>query len=300
MLASDLISATESHLMSGDRDELNALANTIANTDTSITITYEMNGVQPGSYLCIDLEILYVWSTDETNKTALVQRGMVGSVPDAHTAGSVIYVNPKVSKFDIFNALNAQINDMSIPPGGLFQAKQFQLVTQPVQETYTIPALNADLIDILEIRYQPPGPSLEWPRIRRNDFQILRNMPLTGDGGFTTGLGLRIDPQLYPGRPMNVTYMAGFSPITHLDDDVAAVTGIPVSALDIPPLGAAYRLITVREAKRSFAEAAVDSRRANEVPSGSAARAGGAIYNLLKQRMKSEYLTLVAVYPETR
>lgn len=296
-LASDLISDTERHLMSGDRDEINALAATIANTDQTITVTYELGGIAQGAYLGLDLEVLYVWAVDENTKTVTVQRGMVGSVPATHSANAIVYVNPKVSKWDMFNALNAQINDMSTPPGGLFQVKEFTLTSEAVRESYPIPA---GVIDILEIRYQPPGPAMRWNRIGRHDYQVMRNMPTTGDGGFGTGTGLRIEPRLYPGRVITVRYAAVFDTLTTLDDDVTAVSGIPQSAVDIPSLGAAYRLITVKEAKRSFMESQGDSRRAGEVPPGSAARAGAAILNLLNDRMKSEYMQLVTQYPETR
>src|SRR5882724_12756573 len=109
-LTSDLISDTERVLMSGDRDEINSITNPVANTDQTLTVRYDLGGINQGAYLALDLEILYVWSVDENSKTATVQRGMLGSTPAAHVANTIVYVNPKLSKWDMFNAVNAQIN----------------------------------------------------------------------------------------------------------------------------------------------------------------------------------------------
>src|SRR5439155_7776767 len=145
--------------------------------------------------------------------------------------------------------LNVEIRDVSTPPNGLWQAKHFTLTTQPVKRTYTIPTLNSDLLDVLEVRYIEPGAEKAWVRMSRWEFSVLRNMPTSGDGSFTTGFGLRFDRGMYPGRTMNVVYAAPFSELATLTDDVVSVTGLPATAVDIPPLGAAARLMGVREAK---------------------------------------------------
>lgn len=292
-----LISDTERLLLTGDRDELNQLASSVSDTVTSFTFTYDNQGIQQGSYISIDLEVCYVWAVNTSAKTATVQRAMLSTTAAAHDASSIVYVNPKFTKWDIFNALNVELADLAPE---LFQVKSFDLTTQPVQKTYTVPAINTDLLEILEIRYQPPGAELQWARITRWTQSVLRDMPTTGDGGFSSGMGIRIDDALYPGRVMTVRYAAPFTALTSLTNNVESVTGLPASAIDIPPMGAAARLMGVREAKRAFAESEVDTRRASEVPVGASARAAQVILTLLESRVRSEVMALRQQWPMTR
>lgn len=291
--AANLISETESHLLAGDRDEMNRLTSSVTDSATTMTFDFDLNGIQQGSYVSLDLEIVYVWSV--SGQTATVQRAMLNSTASAHTAGTLGYVNPKFSKLAIFNALNVELADISPE---LFQVKSFDLTSQPVQWTYTVPAINTDILDILEVRYQPPGPELSWPRISRRKTQLLRDMPTTGSGSFTSGMGIRIEEPLFPGRAMTVRYAAPFSPLTALTDVVTTVTGLSVSMLDIPPLGAAARLMGVREAKRAFIESTMDTRRASEVPTGASARAAQVLLSLVQSRIRSEVMALRQAWPE--
>lgn len=297
-----LISDTERHLLAGDRDAINVLAADISPTDTTITFTYDNGMIQPGAYIALDLEVIYVTVTNDSAKQATVIRGMVGSVAAAHTAGSVVYVNPKFSKYDIANALNMEIRDLSAPPNGLFQPKNYTATTFPVRRTYAIPALNTDLLGILEVRYHEPGAEFAWIRMSRYDFTVLRKMPtdVTNGDGFANNMAVRIDRNMYPGRTLNIVYAAPFSELVNLADDVVTTTGLPVSAIDIPPLGAAARLMGVREAKRTFVESEPDSRRAGEVPVGSASKAAATLLSLLNERIKTELMRLLSQFPEMR
>ena len=291
-----LISDTERNLLAGDRDEANLLTNSVNTTDTSFTFTYDLNGIQPGSYLALDLEICYVWAVNESANTATVQRAMLNSTAASHTAATMTYVNPKFSKWDILNALNVELADISPE---LFQVKSFSLTSEPVKWTYTVPAINTDILEILEIRYQPPDPSFSWPRVSRRKTQLLRSMPTTGDGSFTSAMGIRIEEMLYPGRPMTVRYAAPFASLTTLTDNVLTVTGLSASMLDIPPMGAAARLMGVREAKRAFIESTMDTRRASEVPTGASARAAQVLLSLVEGRIRSEVQALRQAWPES-
>lgn len=290
-----LITETEGHLLSGDRDEQNRLTNTVAPTDTVLTFDFTLGGIQPGAYVCLDIEVMYVWSVNSTGGTATVQRGMLGSTPATHSGGTIAYVNPLFSKWQIFKALNVEITDLSSADNGLFQEKSFELVTQPVQKIYTVPAANLDLIKVLEIRWQEVGPEKLFPRVRPDRFQVVRD--LNNRDTNETGLSLRIEDSFTPGRPLIIRYMANFTTLNLITDDVPSTTGLSPTMLDIPPLGAAARLMGVREAKRAFVERAVNSRRASEVPGGEAARAAGVLLQLLTARIKDEAARLRLLWP---
>ncbi len=293
--ADTLITETEGHLLSGNRDEQNRLSNNISPTDETATFDFTLAGIAEKSYVCIDLEVMYVWSANATSKTATVQRGALGSTPAAHSAGTVAYVNPLFSKWQIFKAINVEIEDMSSADNGLFAERSFELVTQPVQKIYTVPAANNDMMDVLEIRWQEVGPEKYFPKVPKGKYQIIRDMNNRDTNA--TGLSLRMEYGFTPGRPLIVRYAAEFSPLVAITDDVEATTGLTATMFDIPPLGAAARLMGVREAKRATVERAVNSRRAAEVPGGEAARAAGVLLQLLQSRIKNEGARLRRRWP---
>lgn len=293
----DLISQVEEHLLGGDRDELNELANDIGFADDTLLLNMPLSGVSQGSYLTLDLEVLYVKSVDSTSQTVTIRRGMLGSTPAAHVANTLVYVNPLFTKWSIFRALNVEIVSLSAADNGIFAVKEFTLTTQPVQVTYDVPADNLDLRALLEIRWDEVSAERSWPRVPLRTVMMIRD--LTTDTG-TSGLSFRVDyPSFIPGRRMVVRYAANFTTLsTSLTDDAAATTGLGATMIDIPALGAAARLMGVREAKRTFIERSVDSRRAAEVPTGSSARSAAVLLQLLNGRIKSEADRLRQLYPD--
>lgn len=292
-----LITQVEDHLLSGDRDEINTVSNTVDSSQTTVTFNQPLGSITAGSYLGVELEVMYVWSIDTTSGTATVQRAMLGTTAAGHASGTIVYVNPLFSKWEIFKALNVEIVSLSAADNGLFAEKAFTLTTQPIQKTYDIPVANADLRDILEIRYQPPGPEKYWPRIRRRSFQVIRDVTQTVDAA-PTGMMLRIEESFYPGRPMVVRYAGDFGPLpAAMSADAATATGMAATMLDIPALGAAGRLMGVRSAKRTFVERAVDSRRSQEVPASASAQSAGILLQLMRDRIKSEADRLRQLWP---
>lgn len=284
----DLVSQVEDHLLGGDRDEINRLTNFIDGAQQTISLDFELGGVAAGSYLTIDFEVLYVWSVDPTSFVVTVQRGMLNSTPQTHDAGTIVYINPLFSKWEIFKAINVEIVSISGADNGLFAEKSFTLTTLPVSMNYDVPADNSDLRTILEIRWDQIGPERPWPALDRRSFQIVRN--LQTDTG-TSGVSLRIERPtsgFIPGRRLVVQYAGDFDPLPPLFSVDVSSTNLADSMLDIPALGAAARLMGVREAKRAFVERDVDSRRASEVTSGSASRAAAVLMQLLEGRIKSE------------
>jgi hypothetical protein len=291
-----LVTQVETHLLGGDRDELNFLTASMGTSDTTLTLERSLSGAVEGSYLGVDLELMYVKSVDATSQTLTVHRGMTGSPVTTHASGAVVYINPLFSKWAIWNALNVEIVSLSGADNGLFAEKSFTVLSTPVQKTYDVPALNADLRRILEIRYDSVGPEKYWPEVRRRQYAVIRDV--TMDSTTATGLAVRIESSFIGGRRIVIRYAGDFLPLsTDLNDNAATTTLLTANMIDIPALGAAARLMGVREAKRSFVERAVDSRRASEVSSGSSSRAAGVLLQLLNGRIKSEADRLRNLWP---
>ncbi len=287
----DWLGQMEMHLEGGIPSSIEMLASPMTATDISLTGTYSMNGIESGSYLGIGLEVIYVWDVNGKTVTP-IRRGMLNSTPAIHEAGTLIYINPRFSRWQMFQAFNAELRDLS--GSGLFQMKEFTLTSSAVAMTYAVPSTNTDIIDIYDIRWNDVGPLNDWPRIDRTAWLLDRKADTTK---YPSGVALRLDASLPVGRPIRVQYRAPFTEVAGLGDDVVAVTGLPATAVDIPLLGAAARLLTVRESERSYTDSQGDSRRPSEVPVGASVRAGQALMALRNERLATEVARLSQVYP---
>lgn len=288
VLASDLVEATRSHLDSGSRPELNRLTTTMNTSVTSVVVDFALGSIVAGSILSIDLELMYVWSS--TGSTATVQRAYLGTTAAAHTQGALIYVNPRHSAFTILRAINAELASYSSPRWGLFQMKTVELTYNAATVGYDLTSVT-DLIDVYELRWKGYTTG-EWPLIR--SWSLARNMATTE---FASGHALLLDEGAGPGRVIRVRYKAPFAELTALSSDVQTVAGLPASANDIPPLGAAARLVAPREAKRAATDSQPESRTAAEVPPGANRQAAGTLLQLRDARLHEEASRLNQRYP---
>jgi hypothetical protein len=113
---------------------------------------------------------------------------------------------------------------------------------------------------------------------------------------FASGGALVIYEGGYPGQAIRVRYRAPFGSLTALDDDVLADTGLPATAHDLPPLGAAVRLVAGREVKRNFTEAQGEPRRAEEVPPTATLQSSRELLRIRQQRIVAEQSRLLHQY----
>lgn len=288
VLASDLIEEARSLLDSGSRPEMNRLTTTMNTSVTSVVCDFALGSVVIGSYITIDLETMFVWSS--TGSTATVERGMLGTAKAAHTAGAIIYVNPRWSAFTILRAINAELAAYSSPKWGLYQMKTVDLTFSPSVYGYDLTSVT-DLIDVYELRWKGYVTG-DWPLIRR--WSLARNMATTE---FASGLALLLDEGAGPGKTIRVRYKAPFTALSALTSDVQTVAGFPATANDIPPLGAAARLVAAREVKRAFTDSQPESRTAQEVPPGANRDAAGTLLRIRDDRLREESARLNQRYP---
>lgn len=288
-----IVEATQRHLLSGQNRELNRLNGALTSGATAVILEFDLGGVQPGTTVAIDDEEMHVFSVVASTKTATVQRGMNGSTAAAHSDDALVHVKPIFSRFRIVEAVNDELRDLSSPVNGLFQIKTLNLTYNAAQQGYNLTSLtNADVLDIYEVRYQTPGPSDSWPRVRMYD--LARHMDTTE---FASGLALILHEAAFPGNPIRVRYKAPFAAITSATADVATTSGLADSALDILSLGAAIRLQSPRDVKRSFTEHQGDTRRADEVPVGGGLIGMRGLAALRIQRIQAEAARLQSQYP---
>lgn len=286
--AQNLIDATRQHLQALSRDEVNQLNGSITNSATSLTVEFTAGGIQRGALLAIDLEVIHVWSV--ASLTATVKRGMMGSTAASHADDALVYVNPRFTDWQILQALNDELAALSSPENALFRVRTVDLTAAAARDGYDLTSVT-DMIDILEVRWKGYTTG-SWPML--TSWTVARDMATTE---FASGMALLLYDTPGPGRAVRVRYSAPYALLTTAAQDVLTQTGLHTQAHDIPPLGAAARLLAGREARRASYDAQPESRQAADVPPGTNRQAAGGLLALRDMRIREESARLHALYP---
>ena len=287
MLVSELIEETRRLLFSGQREERNKLASGITAPATTLDISYPLGQITRGAKLSINLEDIYVWDASALTITAM-DRGQWGSTAINHSAGAVIHVNPKFSNWEIFNAINDELNSLASPANGLYRVATTELVYNPVISGYEY--TSTDLLSVFEVRYGTHGPSREY--LRSNDWEFSSDL----SDEFVGGSAIFVRDAVV-GQPVLIKGKFSFTPVPASTVADAADSGLPETAMDILSLGAAWRLTAPMEVSRNFTSAQGDTRRANEVPPGGQLGASRELGRLREIRIREEAARLASQYP---
>lgn len=284
-----LITQTKGHLLGNLREEVNSLNGAYTAGGTTLTMTYPMQSIVAGAELEIDTELFRVMSV--SNQVATVMGAQKGTTAANHSNGAVVTVNPRFYSYSIWTNLNHTLHDLSSE--GLYREVAIDVTFNPVVAAYDLTGSSDDtVIDILEVRYQQTGPTKRFPVIR--NWSLMRDMPTSQ---FASGNALVVDGGGFPGLPLRVRYAANFTEMTSLTDDVTTTSGLRDTADDLPPIGAAIRELMGRDIKRTFLEAQPDTRRAQEVPPGTAQGALTTLRRMWEAGVQAERMRQVQRYP---
>ena len=292
---SDVIQKTRRRLYSGVREQTVQLTQDSNAGDEVLYIGGQFaNAIQPGGIIGIDLEMFYVASASTTTLT--VVPGYEGSKEADHTAGTLVYINPRFSLFDIGVAINDDLLDLSAPYNGLGTETYIDVTYNPTYVGYDLGSqFDAMSSYILEISYKIAPPVRTYPLIRRGKFRVIRNQ--SDFAVFPSGNGVIIYESGYPGLPVHIQFMAPFQPLVNLTDDLTEVAGLAPTMYDLPDLGAAIRLQQPREIKRNFYESQPDPRKATEIPPNAVANASAKLEMQRQKRIDAEKDRIEMAYP---
>lgn len=281
------------YLLTGQREPRNVLQTTVDADDTTVALTYSVKGAQEGSRLAVDFEDCYVVASDPTAKTATVIRGQFGTSGAAHTAGATIWVNPKFSRAQILRAVNDELRSLSA--AGLYQMATLDLTFLPTVMGYDFTGVTPDdVLDVYEVLADYPGPTTAW--VPLTHYRVIRDAP---SGDFPSGMGIVLNEGGHPGFTVRVTYKTRFTAMTSSQgaSEVATVSGLDSEAHDLLAIGAAIRLVSGAEVRRSQLNAQPDTRRAEEVPPGATLQSVRGLMALREQRLAEEKARLARRYP---
>ena len=283
-----VVDRTLRQLMSGTVEERNKTVGALTATSTSIVFQYDLNGMRAGGVIQIDNELMYVWEVSQGSKTVTVERAWNGTAAAAHVSGAVAIVDPKFPRSQILEAINAEIDDLSSPMNGLYQIKSLELNYNGTFTMVNLPTIDR-IIDLVSVtvRYI----ATDYPVIRR--CRLIRDLP---NDDFSAGYAIRFDEQVRAGR-MIVVYKAPFTNVTTESQNLQNIAGFPTTAEDILIMGAQIRLVSPREVKRNFTESQGDTRRSEEVPTGSVSSSINNIIRMRRDRITAEAARLARQYP---
>lgn len=299
-------------LMTGLVDNINALtAPYTAGGVGAVTLsmTGPLTGVGPNTRISIGTNTFYVISTTSSSGTVTAYPGMEGTTDQSAVSGSLVRIGPRFTDAEIVAALNADLLDLSAPFNGLYSVATVSFVSTLLTIGFDLAGVT-DLIDIIEVRTHNPASTMkDYGQVDKLDYRLNRNADTTD---FPSGLSL----QLYDNKGggllgsswgtsllsigtsmgIKVIYKRGFTQLANLTD-AQSVTNLPVTAYDIPPMGAAMRLVIPREIRRNFNDGQGDTRRAGEVGPGAIANSYRGLAALRQQRISAESARLTAAYP---
>lgn len=236
-------------------------------------------------------ELMWVDSFDRIANTATVApygRGYLGTDASTAAVDTKVTISPIFPRYVIKKAINDTIRAVGTQ---LMVIKQTTFTFNAAQNTYDLSNLNIE--SILTVMWQDVGPSLEWIRVNRYDFDPLAESTYWGSGSQT----ISIYDYITPGRTVKIMYVTQPEAFASNSQTFTTQTGYPESARDVIILGAAYRLLAYLDPAR----ASQISPQADEIdakrPFGSSNNATRQLFALYQQRLREEISAFQGQYP---
>ena len=297
-----LIDRTFDLLLGAGREERNQLAVDIDNQQQTFTVNYDLGNLRRGTYLCIDQEVMYVWSSTAgsgSTSSVTVFRGDKGTDPAAHFAGAIIQVNPYFTRYQVKEAIRDEIRS--------WQPQVFQVKSIDIQGVNYVRGYDFGITDmVLGVLSCKQSPDLEiamasdemWTDVRYR-FDSAAEPSVFPSGRSLTlvsPMGMYDTP-----RTLRVTYATPIDVDTTFgENDYLGPMGLSSMEVDIPPMGAAWRLSASREVRRMLTEAQGQVADLTNVPAGYQIKAAAEFKEFRDSRLRDAVWRLRAQYPLTR
>jgi hypothetical protein len=285
--AGNLVDRTAQNLLAGVVEERNKIASSLDASTTSVPIEYSLGSLREQTVFQVDSELMYIWEVNTASKTLTVERGFGGTTAATHADGAIVVVSPKFPRWQILQALNDELADLSSPMNGLFQMKTVDILYNGSDRQIDLTGITS-MIDVYDVRWRYL--SDDYPVVRR--YRLMRDMP-TSD--FASGYVLSLDEPVMSST-IRVIYKDKYTPFS-TEASTLASTGASTELADLLVLGAQIRLLASREVKRNFIESQGDTRRADEVPAGAMNASVTNLLRLRRDRITAEAARLNRQYP---
>jgi hypothetical protein len=209
-------------------------------------------------------------------------------VAATHAADAKVTISPIFPRYVIKKAINDTIRAMG---ASLTSVKQTTFPFNAAVNTYEFEDLQIE--NILTMSWQDTGPSKEWIRIRRWDFDPFADVTTWGANSQT----VTIYDWITPGRTVKVMYATPPTPLENDTDVFTTVTGYPEAARDIVILGTSYRLLAYLDPARAGQISPQADETDGKRPYGASASATKQLFALYSQRLNEEVSAMQSQYP---
>lgn len=283
-----LVEETKRLLYGAGRMTLNRTAGAVGSADTTVTCEFDLNDAARNSFISIDDEIMYVLSANVSAKQLTVIRGYLGTTAATHALGALIEVNARFPRVYIKRALQQEIDSWGTR---LYKVTASNISFDSTTRIYDLGISN--FIAIIDARVSPyPGRTT-----RSNPYRwtVLRDQDTTV---FPSGSAFEFLGDTPPTGVVRIKAAQKFDVSTWADNtDVEATIGLTTAMCAIPPVGAAWRLMSAKEIGRTNLQAQPEPRRAEESPAGHAASVAAQLKKLRDDLIDEERWTLMNRYP---
>ncbi len=283
-----LLNRASRQMLAGVVEERNKLATSLDSSTTSVVLSYDLGGFRAGSVFEIESELFYVWEANTASKTLTVERGFAGTTAASHSANVLATVNPRFPRAQMFDAVNAELDDLSSTMNGLFRVVTVDLTYNGSDRQIDVTS-SGTIIELLDARLRylaDDHPVLNYVRLQTG-------LPTTD---FASGNTLVFDEPVMAGT-VRVRYKAPFVRASSESSDLTTNCFLPATCDDIVETGVMLRMMNAREIKRNFTEAQGDTRRPDEVPPGAVRDSSTSLARLRRERIIAEAARLKAQYP---
>jgi len=271
----------------GYQDQATYLTSTVDFGATTLPV-FDSSAMSRG-LVEIEDELVWVDTVDTSNQVLKVPpygRGFRSTTAVTHTVGTRVVAAPMFPRRQVAQALNDAIQAIYPNVSGIGSTT---FTFNPAVSTYSLPTGSED---ILQVKWQSPGPSKEWLPVRRWDIDSSAVA-----SAFATGSSISIYDAIVPGRTVSVVYTKQPSVLVNKADDFATVTGLPQSCEDLVRLGAAYRLIPFIDSPHLAGLSAEADLSSNMRPVGGAGALGKQILQMYRLRLQEETSRQQALFP---
>lgn len=259
----------------------------LLDTDTTVTLDFDLQGAVKGSIIAIDNELFFVLDSTAATKQLTVIRGYLGTTPVVHAAGAIVEVNPRFPRPYIKRALQQEINSWG---SRLFKVTSVNIPFSSLSRIYDLGIV--DYLSVLDVRLSPaPG---RTTRPRAYGWAVI---PDQDTSNFASGTALELLGNYPTSGTARVKVSQKFDVGVWDDTTVVENLGLTSSMTDIPPIGAAWRLMSAKEVGRTDMTAQPEPRKAEEVPAGHMASVAAQLKKLRDDRIEEERWTLMQRYP---
>ena len=294
-----LMDRTFDLLLGSAREQMAQVSAPIGATDTTIAFENVSQALGAETYIAIDDEVVYVWSAVVSNgtATATVQRGMKGTTAVTHTSGSVAYLNPFFTRYQVRQTLRDEIRSWGPQ---VFAVKTLDIAAADFINGYDLAGIGTyfrvlDLTQSPDTLYGVPSDK-NWARV---PYRMVHSANTTD---FPSGNALIVTVPVFDSpRTFHLTYSAPFDVDTAFDDATPlASVGIDNSDVDIAPYGAAWRLASSREMRRMLFEAQGASGDLQAIPPMYQESAAEKFKTFRDSRLNDAEVRLLSQYPVLR